>query len=171
MHKIWNLSDVEGVLAETGDKAGLATKGIPVSISDRMEKTMGSFVFKEKDGKIKAHEFKFSARLLSGEFDEEIVKNVIIHEYAHFYANVTIGKNNGHNAVFKNVCRSLGIPDDTLFTAPGTRVIRKKGYKLVCSSCGETVAVRRHRDAAVDIVKYKISGCCEAKIKAMTGYF
>jgi len=124
MHKIWNLNEVERVLTETGERAGLSTKGIPVSISDRMEKTMGSFVFKEKDGKVKAHEFRFSARLLSGEFDEEVVRNVIIHEYAHFYANVTTGRNNGHNAVFKNVCRSLGIPDDTLFTAPGN-----KGYK------------------------------------------
>lgn len=172
MNKIWMKEDIRAILDRVGEEFGLSCSHVEIIISSRMEKTMGSFVFLEKGGKVLPREFRFSTRLLCGEFPEEMVRNVLIHEYAHFYANVTTNVNNGHNAFFKSVCTRLEIPTDTLFKGNKSMVFpKKKGYVLTCTKCGENVAVRRRKDAAMEIRKKNISGCCEAKLDIEVDFF
>ena len=63
MEKKWSLDDVKKVLEEAGEVMRLSPALVPVQISTRMEKTMGSFLFKERDGVISAYAFRFSAVL------------------------------------------------------------------------------------------------------------
>ncbi len=170
MNKIWTIEDVRKLLAETGEAMGFDCSFVPVEISTRMEKTMGSFLFREEKGKIIPHAFRFSQILLSGYYHEDVVRNVIIHEYAHYYANVKDNQNHRHDAYFKRVCEALGIPSHTYFKEllPKTK---KNAYILVCSKCGSKVAVRRKMDSVNMIVRTKISGCCRAKIRAKRAIF
>ncbi len=170
MNKVWNLEDVRKLLDETGEIMGFDCSYVPVEISTRMEKTMGSFLFREKEGKIIPHAFRFSQVLLSGYYNESVVRNVIIHEYAHFYTNVKENKNHKHDAYFKNTCVKLGIPTNTYFKELLPKV-RKNGYILVCSKCGTKVAARRRMDSVNMILRGKVSGCCKAKIRAKKAVF
>lgn len=170
MYKKWELDDVRSLLVKTGDAFGLDCREVPVEISTRMEKTMGSFLFREKEGKIIPHSFRFSEILLSGGYEENVVRNVIIHEYAHFYANMKTQENHMHDDFFKSICKRLGISSETYFKQLLPEV-KKKGYILVCSKCGQKVAQRRKIDSVDKILRMKISGCCQAKIKYKKGIF
>jgi len=170
MGKIWTQEDVRQLLLETGKRAGLDCSHVPVEISSKMEKTMGSFLFREKSGKITPHAFRFAEVLLSGIYAESVVRNVIIHEYAHFYANVRDQENHMHDEVFKSVCVMLGIPDHTYFKEL-IPPVKKRGYILVCSQCGGKVAVRRKIDAVEKILRTKVSCCCHAKIGYREGVY
>ncbi len=170
MEKKWSLDDVKKVLEEAGEVMRLSPALVPVQISTRMEKTMGSFLFKERDGVISAYAFRFSAVLLSGRFNHQVVKDVILHEYAHFYANVKDQKNHNHDDYFKSICIQLGAPPHTYFKEL-LPIAEKKGYILVCKKCGKPVAKRRRIDAVENIVRNKISTCCHAKISCYTGIF
>lgn len=170
MGKKWSLDDVKKVLGEAGEVMKFSPAYVPVQISMRMEKTMGSFLFKVKDGVLTAYAFRFSAVLLSGEFEDQVVRDVILHEYAHFYANVKTQMNHHHDDLFKSICIELGAPPHTYFKEllPSTQ---KKGYILVCKKCGKPVARRRRIDAVENIVRNKISTCCHAKISCYKGVF
>lgn len=170
MNKVWNTDDVRKLLAETGERMGLDCSFVPVEVSIRMEKTMGSFLFREEKEKIIPHAFRFSHILLSGYYHESVVRNVIIHEYAHFYVNVKNNQNHRHDAFFKRTCEDLGIPSHTYFKELLPKS-KKNGYILVCSKCGSKVAIRRKMDSVNMIVRTKISGCCHAKIRAKRAIF
>ncbi len=170
MGKKWSLDDVKKVLGEAGEVMGLSTNDIPVQVSSRMERTMGSFLFRERNGVITAHEFRFSAVLLSGRFDDQVVKDVILHEYAHYYANVKSQKNHNHDDFFKSICLELGTPPHTYFKEL-LPTVEKKGYILVCKKCGKTVAKRRRIDAVESLIKNNISTCCHAKLRGYHSVF
>lgn len=170
MGKKWSIDDVKKVLNRAGEVMGLSPAHVPVEVSSRMEKTMGSFLFKEKDGLISPFAFRFSALLLSGRFEDQVVKDVILHEYAHFYANVKSQKNHNHDDYFKSICIALGAPPHTYFKELLPQQ-KKQGYVLVCKRCGKPVARRRKIDAVENIVRNKISTCCHAKISSYKSVF
>ena len=170
MYKKWELEEVRSLLVKTGEAFDFDCKEVPVEVSTRMEKTMGSFLFREKEGKIIPHSFRFSEVLLSGIYEENVVRNVIIHEYAHFYCNVKTQQNHMHDDFFKSICKRLGISSETYFKQLLPE-IKKKGYILVCSKCGQKVAQRRKIDSVDKILRMKSSGCCQAKIKYKEGIF
>ena len=114
-YKSWTVGDIERFLKKIAAKAGVSVDGIPVSISKRMSRTMGYCYYIVKDGNIKTTDFKFAKCLVDGTYPEDIVKEVIIHEYAHHYINTKTNKNQKHNKLFKETCRMLGISDETYF--------------------------------------------------------
>lgn len=170
MNKIWSLEDVKKLLTETGKKEGFPCEEVPVVISTKMEKTMGSFYFRMRGGKMEPHCFRFSAKLLDGTYSGEIVEQVILHEFVHFYVNMRDQVNHHHDAVFKEACRSLGISDHTYFKE-FVALSPKKGYLLLCASCGKTIGRRRRADAVKSIVRTKVSSCCHGKIKIKEAVF
>ena len=170
MNKIWSLEDVKKLLAETGKKEGFPCDEVPVVISTKMEKTMGSFYFRMRGEKMEPHSFRFSAKLLDGTYSREIVEQVILHEYVHFYVNMRDQVNHHHDEVFKEACRSLGISDHTYFRE-FVALVPKKGYLLLCASCGKNIGRRRRIDAVRKIVRTKVSSCCHGKIKIREDVF
>lgn len=164
MNRIFTEEDIRKILDECSLKTGLSSEGIPVSISSRMEKTYGSFQFRIKDGNIEPLAFKFSLKLISGDFPEKTVEDTVKHEFAHYYANVINNRNCNHGPEFKKACRLLGIPEGVWFT--GNHIMKEKaGYSLYCSECFREVGRRRRLDAAHDITRKYLSGCCHGKIK------
>jgi predicted SprT family Zn-dependent metalloprotease len=170
MNKVWSLEDVRKVLIEAGRKTGFQCEDVPVVISTRMEKTMGSFYFKMRGETMEPHSFRFSSKLLDGTYEREVVTQVILHEYAHYYVNMRDQKNHNHDEVFKEACRDLGISDYTYFKEL-VELKPKKGYLLLCGTCGKTLGKRRRSDAVQNIVKTKVSSCCHAKIKIKAAVF
>lgn len=136
MKKVWSKKDIEVVIKEISEKMGLDATKIPIEISSRMKKCKGQFVFRRirNPKSIYPLKFKFANVLLSGNYDEDVVKEVIIHEYIHFYTNSIYRENCKHDYRFKANCRKAGISDSTYFTAGGVGY----KYKIVCTKCGGT---------------------------------
>lgn len=170
MNRVWSQREVEAFLHEAGEKAGMPCDGIPVVLSARMEKTMGSFYFKIRGGKMEPHSFRFAQKLLDGTYSAEIVEQVILHEFVHYYVNMRDQVNHHHDEVFKEACRAFGISDHTYFKE-FVALSPKKGYLLLCSSCGKTIGKRRRSDAVKRIVRTKVSSCCHGKIKIKEAVF
>lgn len=75
---------------------------------------------------------KISKSLLNDYRDEDIIQT-IRHECVHFIVNVYKQENHGHDKIFKQYCRMLGISDETYFTAKSKVEERYIGK---CQKCG-----------------------------------
>lgn len=170
MGKIYSVKDIRAILDEAGNKLGFSCAQVPVEISVRMKKTYGAFLFRMVGNKLEPVAFRFSLKLISGDYPEDIVEHTIRHEYAHFYTNVKYNANHGHNAVFHDTCRRLGISDHTHFHGVHQEEVRK-GYRIFCSTCNSTVATRRRVDSARKLSRHYVSGCCKAKLKVKQDVF
>ena len=162
MYKKWTVDEIEKVID------GLALKwsfpcNIPVEVSTRAKKRLGAFFYKNINNKIEPIKFVFSYNLLSGKYSEEIVKEVIIHEYIHYYCNVKYNRNNGHNNIFKEMCIKNNIsPKATLRVESFDKSYK---YKIYCSKCDKVVCLHMRKDAAERKIKKYISRCCKAKLR------
>lgn len=170
MGEIYTLDKVRRVLDWAGDRMGLPCQDVPLEVSTRMKRTYGSFVFRVVEGEVRPIAFRFAFKLLSGDYPKDVVEHTILHEYAHFYANMIGNRNHGHDARFKEVCLRLGISPETRFTGNHEEEIRK-GYKIYCTKCRNEVARRRRSDSARNIANKYLSGCCQAKLKLVAGRF
>ena len=85
--------------------------------------------------------------------DEDEVRDTILHEIAHAIA----GLKNGHNAVWKTVCRRIGARPERL---AGEEVnVVKHRFEIVCGCCGHVVG-KRHRRMAASRLKHSYCRDC-----------
>jgi predicted SprT family Zn-dependent metalloprotease len=150
---------------------------IPIRISKKMTRGLGLFKFSKKliENKIvfTPVEFVFSDRLLNGICKEDTVRNIIGHEFAHFYCTIIDQQNNGHNDRFKRVCSNLGISSKFWGTCSFIDELSnydKKEYHILCSNCDKLVAVAQRKSRVDNLIKNSISACCKAKLKYKDGY-
>lgn len=170
MGKRYTIKDIKERLDQAGERMGLSCSHVPVEISTRMKRTYGSFLFRLEKGTIVPVAFRFSLKLVSGDYPDEVVDHTILHEYAHFYTNLSYGENRGHDAAFHKTCRMLGISPHTYFTGDHAEE-KKRGYRIFCSRCQGEVARRRRSDAARTLAKKYLSACCSAPLKVKTDEF
>lgn len=173
MYKVWTLDDVKKVFDEVVREHGLSIDNIPITISSRMTRCLGMCCYIKMDGNIVTTQFKFSKLLLDGHYPEEVVKEVIKHEYAHHYTNVTLNKDCHHDENFKRTCRMLGISDSTYFEHNDKAVnLPKAKYTIRCKKCGYTIDRHRttHRYNKDTIEKYCTCGRCRGKLEFIQNY-
>ena len=163
MYKNWTVKDIEEVIKELNVMFNYECN-IPVQISKRATKRMGAFFYKKYTNKIEPMKFVFAEDLVKGSYQEKIVKEVIIHEYIHYYCDTRTGVSNGHNKVFKEVCRKVGISDKATFRYNTEKNSTGKRYNIYCSNCNKLVCVHKRKDAAHRKVDEYISKCCKAKL-------
>lgn len=86
MYKVWEINDIRFIINEIS-KIWNYPCGINIEISKRVTKRMGAFFYKNAGNNIIPIKFVFSYTLINGSYPEEVVKEVIIHEYLHYYCN------------------------------------------------------------------------------------
>ena len=170
MGKVYLLKEIREILDQGGDKLGLSCAAVPIEVSSRMRKTYGAFRFRLVGGQLEPLSFRFALKLLSGDYPDEIVEETILHEYAHFFTNVMLNSNHGHDRAFQETCLKLGISPHTHFQGEHQADV-KKGYRIFCTNCDSTVATRRRIDSAKDLSRRYLSGCCKAKLKVKRDIF
>lgn len=79
------------------------------------------------------------SKTLTSMNDEEVVRDVILHEIAHALA----GLRNGHNHVWKAACIKIGAKPERLINA-GEANFPKEKWELLCTCC-DRVLRRTHR--------------------------
>ena len=136
MYKVWSIADIKIIINEISEKWNYPCN-IKIEISKRAKKRMGAFFYKKYNNKIRPLKFVFAEELVNGKYSEEVVKEVIIHEYLHYYCNTITNSNNGHNKFFKDCCIKSGISSSTTFkyNSESKFDLSKYKYKIYCSNC------------------------------------
>lgn len=166
-YKIWTVNDIQEVLDNVADKSEISVDGIPIIISGRMTRVKGCCCYRIKDKKLVTTKFKFAKQLVNGTYPEHIVKEVIIHEYAHHYINTKTNKSQKHNKLFKETCRMLGISDETYFQYGEIyeqKVVTYK-YKVSCTKCGTIYNRKVLKGGPEEYIKKYVCGNCRGKLK------
>ena len=169
MYKKWTIKEIKEELIDIGIKLEYPTN-LKVEISNRATKRMGAFFYIKEKESIVPIKFVFAKRLIDGNYPEEVVREVIIHEYLHYYCNTKTGLSNGHNKFFKSMCLKCGISSKATFSYKSINediYIKKhvKIYNIYCRKCGRLVCVHRRRDAAERKIKGYISKCCNSRLE------
>lgn len=169
MYKLWAIKDIRKVIDEI-EKILEYPCDLKIEISNRATKRMGAFFYKKEKGLIVPIKFVFAKRLLDGNYPEHIVREVIIHEYLHYYCDTKTGVSNGHNKFFKSMCLKCGISDKATFIYKNISEdisIKKdtKVYNIHCRKCGKLVCVHKRKDAAERKIKGYVSKCCNFKLE------
>lgn len=142
---------------------------IKIELSGRMTSTLGYVAYKTDriNHKEVPTKMKFASRLVNGDYKEETIDGVILHECCH-YALMKLGKpsSDGH-PVFEAELKRIG--------ASSTGTIKNAGesHTFCCSKCGKTFGGISDKKAKSlinqinDLFRYPVSKCCRARIKYM----
>ena len=164
MSKVWEINAIRFIINEIS-KIWNYPCGINIEISKRVTKRMGAFFYKNTGNNIIPIKFVFSYTLINGSYPEEVVKEVIIHEYLHYYCNSITKRNNGHNKFFKECCLKSGIsPNATFKYNSENNKVEKYKYKIYCSKCKKIVCMHVRKDTAIRKVNNYISKCCKVRL-------
>jgi len=131
------LTEIKNMIAETCKEQGVELI-VPVEINGRLTRTLGRVVFlKSATGKCTPTKIEFSKRLVETGSERDL-KEVILHETAHYIVTVKTKEDHGHDNVFKTMCAKIGTSNDTTTTTLEAPISRK--YEVRCQDCGKVVA-------------------------------
>ncbi len=129
---MYDLSRLQKEVKEVCENAGVKLK-VPVQINTRLRTTLGQVCYTGDD----PTKIEFSQQLLDTSTDEAI-RQVLLHECAHYICDVRDGTSHGHDAYFRAVCKEIGcVNNKTTY-----RVERLRGcgpvykYEVYCPECG-----------------------------------
>ena len=174
MYKKWRIEDIEAEINRIGVHLNYPCN-LKIEVSNRATKRLGAFFYKKNKYRIEPVKFVFASILLNGEYPEDVVREVIIHEYLHYYCDTKSGQSNGHNRFFKEMCIKCGISPRATIDCNSLNNIRNSysnevTYKIYCINCGKIVCIHKRRDAADRKVKNYISRCCNSRLKSIKSY-
>ena len=129
---------------------------VPITLNSRLSTTLGRVIF--KGGVSIAIEFSSS---FAEHQPEELIRQVILHELAHYVASIRKGVMVGHDAYFRQVCAELGCVEDRSRTK--TAIIQPKAkYEILCGGCGKVVSTRQKKCKVTENPENYTNPCCSA---------
>ena len=119
--------------------------GIEVAINGRLTRTLGRCMYK---GTMPCR-LEFSRQFIDYSTEKNI-QDVILHECAHAIACIRTGEPQGHNAIFKSICKEIGTPLDTTSSQVEATVSDTKLFKyfVSCEKCGQ-ICGKYHRTGKI----------------------
>lgn len=130
----------------------------PVKINGRLTRTLGRVIAEPTAfDSYKPEVIEFSRQFLETSTDES-VRQVILHEFAHWAVLVETGEVHHHDAVFKAMCRKIGCSADRPMNKVERTVSDDKLYKYIvkCDECGNEI----HYNRAGKVVKQSWAYSC-----------
>jgi predicted SprT family Zn-dependent metalloprotease len=152
---MYDLSRLKKEFKEVCEKAGIELK-IPVRINTRLKTTLGQVCYiGDKPDRV-----EFSQQLLETSTDEAI-HQVLLHEAAHYIADVRDGISHGHDAYFRAICAEIGCTNNKTTY----KVERLKGvgstykYDVFCPNCGFIKGYNRKGEILKHLNRCHCSNC------------
>ena len=136
----YNLERVTKEFNAVCEKAGTPCK-VPVTINGRLSRTLGRVCYTvNSTGYAKSTKVEFSRQLLETSTDESI-RDVILHEAAHYILTERTHEEHGHDSMFKKVCAEIGTTNDKTTTKVERTVAEESLYKYIvyCPTCKKVV--------------------------------
>ena len=159
--------DLRKMFDELDEQTGEYTSHIEVKFNGRLKTTLGKFTYFTND--YVPVSFEFASILKNLSYDE--MKQIVIHEYAHYLRNCRWHKGNyGHDAKFKQIVRSLGGTEtEPKISSEMQKQINgecknDKKYKVYCKECGKKLKVYKSKSGASKCVKNYVCGCCNGEL-------
>ena len=171
-YKKWTISDIRKVLNQLDEDLSYSSKKVPIIFNNRLKNTLACFAFDYKGNNLIPLSFEFSNYIKDGFIPEDIVVDIIKHEYIHFYINTKFNKDYGHDSNFKYYCKKIGISGkaDTLLPKAVSLAINKDRnikpkYKITCTGCGNSFnRIRIYRGKEYYLKNY-VCIKCNSKFK------
>ena len=134
---MYDLSRVKAEFTEVCENAGVAVN-CDIKLNGRLTRTAGR-VTSEYDsslGKYVPTLVEFSKQLVEKATDTSI-RNVLMHEAAHYIATTRTGTTHGHDIFFKSICKEIGCTNDGTSTVIENTVADSEVYRyqLYCPTC------------------------------------
>lgn len=166
----YTIQEIEKYMREVAASIGL-TFDTPVKINGRLTKTLGRVVAEPvMFDSYRPEKIEFSKQFLETSTDES-VRQVILHEFAHWAVLTKTGEVHHHDAMFKAMCREIGCVMDGPHNKVERTVSDDKLYKYVvkCKDCGNEV----HYNRAGKVVQHPDwYGCgkCGGELEVITNW-
>ena len=148
---IWTIQEIENYMQELATSIDLIFN-TPVKINGRLTRTLGRVIaVPAAFDSYEPEKIEFSRQFLETSTDES-VRQVIMHEFAHWAVLVETGQPHGHDAVFKAMCRRIGCQADRPQTKVERTVSNDKLFKYIvkCKDCDNEM----HYNRAGKVVKH-----------------
>lgn len=148
---MWTIQKIEDYLKELGISVGLEYN-TPVRINGRLTKTLGRVIAEPTVfDAYKPEIIEFSKQFLETSTDES-VRQVVMHEFAHWAVLIETGEIHHHDAVFKAMCRKIGCVADRPTSVVERTVSNDKLFKYIvkCKDCDNEM----HYNRAGNVVKH-----------------
>ena len=147
--------DLRKMFNELDRMTGQNTKSIPVGFNGRLKRALGRYLFFTPS--FTPHSFEFNSILKHMSYDE--VKQIVIHEYAHYLRNSVYAKGQfNHDKEFKRIVRNLG-GSETEPTASSEIMSSvkesddiEKPHVVYCEKCGKVL--RQYKTKCASISNY-----------------
>ena len=153
--------DLRKMFNELDRMTGQNTKSIPVGFNGRLKRALGRYRFFNVS--FTPHSFEFSSTLKHMSYDE--VKQIVIHEYAHYLRNSVYAKGQfNHDKEFKRIVRSLGGCETEPTVSSGVMSSVKESDKIekphavYCEKCGKVL--RQYKTKCASIGNYTSGYTC-----------
>ena len=134
---MYDLERLKKELKELSESQG-DTFSIPVSLNNRLTKTLGRVTSKHIGKQWYPQKMEFSKMLLETSTDES-VRSVLEHEWCHYYVTKLTKESHGHDHVFKDMCAQIGCTNDKTTTKVERSVAdmsKYYKYSIYCPNCG-----------------------------------
>ena len=156
-----NQKELQLICEELMEKLWNDKLEIPVEISSRMTRCLGSFTATESTingKKIRNPEKITISKKLLETHSLENIEGVIKHELCHYYLFKTYQKYSDGDKRFQDELKRIG--------AHSTRTLSFSGdiHLCKCSKCGRIVKRSLSKSGATRTINNRISGCCKADI-------
>lgn len=139
---------------------GIDTSGVEIVFSKRAVKRHGSCKFRRgTNGTWIPEKIMIADFLRQG--DQALLRDTVLHEYAHAAASIITGENCGHNAVWKAVCKRIGCSGRVYAentAASRERVQDAAKYAVTCVGCGTQSLYMRKGDVVKRLEKGRNPG-------------
>ena len=125
------------ISAKVGDKFN-----IPVLINGRLSTTLGRVTCHKINGIWKPVELEMSKKFLETATIASI-RDIIKHEWCHYYVTKTTGEDHGHDATFKAMCARIGCSNNGAKANEIERTVEEETlykYNVVCDTCNKVIA-------------------------------
>ena len=137
--KHWTVLEVEEYLDLLSKKTGLDWRCMILQIDDKMKNSLGEFSIKrDKNNNLIPYKIRLKKKLFIGIVPENIVADIITHEFMHFYTTVKENKMVGHSKEYKQYCKEFGFGEEVYSsTISLDRYLGFDEYKYLikCSEC------------------------------------
>lgn len=140
---------------------------VPVVINKRIKRTLGRCFIKRTGLAARPYKIEIAQFLLDNATDKSI-EAVIAHECAHYIAAVMAPSSQGHDEIFKSICKRIGTTNDGAnYSDIEWAITPDKMYKysFYCKKCGEFICGRSRKCHSVTHPEFYMSPCCDAEIE------
>lgn len=164
----WTIEVIANLCKEYCKRCGVEFDS-PVQINASLTRTLGRCTSYCKNGIWNPNLLEFS-RLLLETATDNCIKNVIMHECAHYACTKKTHEHHGHDYVFKRYCAIIGTTNDGthyfgLERKPEVKMESIYRYTMYCSECGNFLGGFTRKSKTVKEIRLYHSNCCHASIQ------